>query len=76
MIQCAYAQERVGLLRPIAVAAKRHSLRASFIKHGAGCDQGHGEADLAEDWTTDAINSLCMVFAADESVRTGQVVRL
>ena len=34
-----------------------------------------GEVDLADHWT-DAINSLRIVFAADESVRTGQVVRL
>ena len=35
----------------------------------------HGEVDLADHWT-DAINSLRIVFAADESMRTGQVVRL
>jgi predicted dehydrogenase len=34
-----------------------------------------GEVDLEEHWS-DAINSLRIVFAADESVRTGQVVRL
>ncbi len=34
-----------------------------------------GEVDLADHWT-DAINSLRIVFAADESMRTGQVVRL
>ena len=34
-----------------------------------------GEVDLADHWT-DAINSLRIVFAADESVRTGEVVRL
>src|SRR5271166_5847532 len=34
-----------------------------------------GEVDLADHWT-DAINSLRIVFAADESVRSGQVVRL
>jgi predicted dehydrogenase len=34
-----------------------------------------GEIDLSDHWT-DAINSLRIVFAADESVRTGQVVRL
>ena len=34
-----------------------------------------GEVDLA-DHLADAINSLRIVFAADESVRTGQVVKL
>ena len=34
-----------------------------------------GEVDLADHWA-DALNSLRIVFAADESVRTGQVVRL
>jgi predicted dehydrogenase len=34
-----------------------------------------GEVDLSEHWA-DAINSLRIVFAADESVRTGEVVRL
>ncbi len=34
-----------------------------------------GEVDLAEHWA-DAINSLRIVFAADESMKTGQVVRL
>ncbi len=34
-----------------------------------------GEVDLADHWA-DAINSLRIVFAADESMRTGQVVRL
>ncbi len=34
-----------------------------------------GEADLTDHWT-DAINSLRIVFAADESMRMGQVVRL
>ncbi len=34
-----------------------------------------GEVDLSDHWT-DAINSLRIVFAADESVRTGEVVRL
>jgi predicted dehydrogenase len=35
----------------------------------------HGQVDLAEH-LKDAINSLRIVFAADESMRTGQVVRL
>ena len=35
----------------------------------------HGEIDLTEH-LEDAINSLRIVFAADESMRTGQVVRL
>jgi predicted dehydrogenase len=34
-----------------------------------------GEVDLTDHWA-DAINSLRIVFAADESVRSGQVVRL
>ena len=34
-----------------------------------------GEVDLADHWA-DAINSLRIVFAADESIRTGEVVRL
>jgi predicted dehydrogenase len=34
-----------------------------------------GEIDLTDHWS-DAVNSLRIVFAADESVRTGQVVRL
>ena len=34
-----------------------------------------GEVDLADHWA-DAINSLRIVFAADESMRTGEVVRL
>ena len=34
-----------------------------------------GEVDLADHWR-DAMNSLRIVFAADESVRTGEVVRL
>ena len=34
-----------------------------------------GEVDLTDHWT-DALNSLRIVFAADESIRTGQVVRL
>src|SRR5271165_6946034 len=34
-----------------------------------------GEVDLADHWA-DAINSLSIVFAADESIRTGEVVRL
>jgi len=34
-----------------------------------------GEVDLADHWI-DAINSLRIVFAADESIRTGQAVRL
>ena len=34
-----------------------------------------GEIDLADHWA-DAINSLRIVFAADESMRTGEVVRL
>ncbi|HUL10442.1 MAG TPA: Gfo/Idh/MocA family oxidoreductase [Candidatus Acidoferrum sp.] len=34
-----------------------------------------GEADLRDHWA-DAINSLRIVFAADESMRTGQAVRL
>ncbi len=34
-----------------------------------------GPCDLADHWT-DAINSLRIVFAADEGVRTGVVVRL
>ena len=33
------------------------------------------QADLTEHWA-DAINSLRIVFAADESIRTGQAVRL
>ncbi|MBV8474297.1 MAG: gfo/Idh/MocA family oxidoreductase, partial [Hyphomicrobiales bacterium] len=35
----------------------------------------HGEVDLTEH-LEDALNSLRIVFAADESVRTGDVVRL
>jgi predicted dehydrogenase len=35
----------------------------------------HGEVDLKDHWA-DAINSLRIVFAADESIRTGKVVRL
>ena len=34
-----------------------------------------GEVDLKDHWA-DAINSLRIVFAADESIRTGAVVRL
>ena len=34
-----------------------------------------GEIDLADHWA-DALNSLRIVFAADESIRTGEVVRL
>ena len=34
-----------------------------------------GEVDLTDHWA-DAINSLRIVFAADESIRTGEVVRL
>ena len=34
-----------------------------------------GEVDLADHWA-DALNSLRIVFAADESMRTGEVVRL
>ncbi len=34
-----------------------------------------GEVDLNDHWS-DAINSLRIVFAADESIRTGQVIRL
>ena len=34
-----------------------------------------GEVDLADHWA-DAINSLRIVFAADESIRTGEVTRL
>jgi predicted dehydrogenase len=34
-----------------------------------------GEIDLSDHWA-DAINSLRIVFAADESIRTGEVVRL
>jgi predicted dehydrogenase len=34
-----------------------------------------GEVDLADHWA-DAINSLRIVFAADQSIRTGEVVRL
>jgi hypothetical protein len=34
-----------------------------------------GEVDLKDHWA-DAINSLRIVFAADESIRTGEVVRL
>jgi predicted dehydrogenase len=34
-----------------------------------------GEVDLADHWA-DALNSLRIVFAADESIRTGEVVRL
>ncbi len=35
----------------------------------------HGEVDLSEH-LEDAINSLRIVFAADESMRTGEVVKL